>query len=148
MMVPLPTNPTTEPIPNSAPYVDMDNGFIILPAQRDVTIGIQGIGANAARSASAMDASASASDSLIIEFFDTSGAPSTASNVGLVLSPAGSSGTVEISVDDGPVTTESAVPDTTIPLTTVAAHKIQVSVPLSDTAQIYWKALSYDHDCL
>jgi hypothetical protein len=141
----LPTNPTTIVIP---PYVDMANGFTITAPVRDVTTGIAGFGANAARSASAMDASGSAGDSLIIEFFDTGGGASTASNVGLTLNSAGTAGTVEVSVDDGAPVIETAAPGTTIPLAGSSAHKIQVSVPISDTTQIYWESLSYDHDCL
>jgi hypothetical protein len=145
MDVMLPTNPTTIVIP---PYVDMANGFTITAAVRDVTTGISGFGANAVKSKSAMDADSSGGDSLIIEFFDMNGVASTASNVGLTLNTAGDSGTVEVIVDDGTPVIAAAVPGTTIPLTTPAAHKIQVSVPVSDAARIYWEALVYDHECL
>ena len=145
MNVVLPTNPTTIVIP---PYVDMANGFTITAAVRDVTTGISGFGANAAKSKSAMGASDSAGDSLIIEFFDVNGVASTASFVGLSLNSAGDTGTVEVIVDDGAPVIEAAVPGTTIPLTLLPAHKIQVSVPISDTSRIYWEALVYDHECL
>jgi len=141
----LPTLPTTEVFPE---YADTDNGFVIRASVRDVSIGFFGMGANAVASTSAMDANASGGDSLIIEFFDMNGVPSMASNVGLTLNTAGVSGTVEISVDDGAPVTAPAVPGMTIPLTTPAAHKIQVSLPTSDTARIYWQALVYDHECL
>jgi len=141
----LPTLPTTDVFPE---YADMDNGFVITAAVRDVSIGIFGMGANAVGEKSAMDANASGGDSLIIEFFDMNGVPSTASNVGLSLSTAGDPGTVEISVDDGAPASVAAVPGTTIPLTIPAAHKIQLSLPTSDTARLYWQALVYDHECL
>jgi hypothetical protein len=141
----LPTVPTTEVFPE---YVDIDNGFVITAEVRDVSIGFNGIGANAAASKSAMDANASGGDSLIIEFFDMNGVPSTASFVGLTLNAAGDAGTVEVIVDDGAPVSEAAVPGTTIPLTLLPAHKIQVSVAVSDTARVYWESLTYDHDCL
>jgi hypothetical protein len=145
MNVVLPTNPTTIVIP---PYVNMANGFTITASDRDVTIGTFGMGANAVASESAMDADALGGDSLIIEFFDMNGAPSTASNVGLIVSIAGVAGTVEISVDDGVPVSAAATPGTTIPLTIPAARKIQLSLPVSDTARLYWEALVYDHECL
>jgi len=141
MMVLLPTNPTTITVPD---IVDMANGFVILPAERDVTIGIAGVATNAHKQASFM----MEEDSLIIEFFDQSGASSTASNVSVTLSVSGATGTVDVSVDDGSPTTESAIPGTAVPLTTASAHKIQVTVPLGDPARIAWTELSYDHDCL
>jgi len=141
----LPTLPTTEVFPE---YADMGNGFVITAAVRDVSIGISGMGANAVASKSAMDANASGGDSLIIEFFDMNGVPSMASNVGLTFNTSGVSGTVAISVDDGTPVSASAVPGMTMPLTTPAAHKIQISLPTSGTARLYWEALVYDHECL
>ena len=90
-----------------------------------------------------MDTDAANDDSMIIEFFDMNGVACTTSNVGLTLSSAGTAGTVEVSVDDGPTATETAAPNRIVPLSTPAAHKIQVSVPLPNTTRVYWESLSY-----
>jgi hypothetical protein len=142
------TLPTTSPTIVVAEYVDTTNGFEITAPVRDVTIGFQGFGANAARSKSALDADATTGDSLVLQFFDMNGVPSTASNVTMVLSPAGTAGTVEIRVDDGAPTSAAAAPGGAVLLSTAAAHKIQISVPVANSAQVYWESLSYDHECL
>jgi len=142
------TLPTTSPTMAVPEYVDVTNGFEITAPVRDVTIGIQGFGANAARSKSALDADASLGDSLVLEFFDMNGVPSTATDVMMVFSAAGTAGSVEVIVDDGTPTIETAAPGGTVLLSTAAAHKIQISIPVSDTAQVYWESLSYDHECL
>jgi hypothetical protein len=126
-------------------YTDMANGFTISAPIGNVSFGAFGIGCDANRSRSGFEEN----DRLIIEFFDSGGAPSTASNVSIVLSGAGVSGNVVIAIDDGP-------PGAPVPVTRGqpivigqnGVHKIDVSVPDLDLARIYWEGLAFDHDCL
>jgi hypothetical protein len=139
-MITLPTSGTDMPV-----YTDMANGFTISAPIGNVSFGAFGIGCDANGSRSGFEES----DRLVIEFFDSSGAPSTASNVSIVLSGAGVSGNVVIAVDDGPA--GAPVPATTgqpIAIGQNGVHKIDVSVPDPDSARVYWAELVFDHDCL
>jgi hypothetical protein len=142
------TLPTMSPTVAVPEYVDVTNGFEITAPVRDVTIGFFGFGANAVASKSALEANALLGDSLVLEFFDMNGVPSTASSVSMVLSSAGTGGNLEVVVDGVTTTIRPAVPGGTVLLSTDAAHRIQISVPVSDSAQLYWESLSYDHECL
>jgi len=77
------------------------------------------------------------------------GTASTASNVSIVLRGAGTVGNVIITVDDGlPGAPVAAVPRLTIDISQDGVHKVEVEVPDTDTAWLYWLGLTYDHDCL
>jgi len=140
IVVTLPTSGAPTPA-----YADAANGFVVSAPIGNVTFSLGGIGADAFGSASAIESG----DRLIIEFFDAMGASSTASNVSVLLHPAGAAGTVVITVDDGvPGAPIVAIPGNTIELSAGAAHKIEIQVPAFDAATLYLRALRFDHDCL
>jgi len=140
--VTLPTSGAPTPV-----YTDMADGFTIsavncgAQVNCDVAFSTFGIGANTYGGAAAFDPS----DSLLIAFFDGNGIPRTASNVSLVLSTAGTAGTVDVSVDGGMATSFPASLGATIAISPASAHEIQVT---STSGSIFWKVLQYDHDCL
>ena len=140
--VTLPTSGAPTPI-----YTNTANGFEIsavncaTPTRCDVTFSPFGVGSNAYGDIGRFDPS----DSLLISFFDQEGNPRNANTVSIELSAAGVSGTVDVRFDGGLAVPFPAVIGQAIDLSGTSAHEIEVT---STSGAIFWKALSYNHECL